>query len=147
MLIEALPMDAVAALHETYGLRGCEHVVTTYGTVAVRRPLNALMIPLLTYSDAGATCLYSASQLKVNRYIWRDRKRDIVVLPCNGRNLSRFLFRSYRYHSRRNGRQVCRDRHSTTCIYCSNTAQPRHHKTRKHLKLSEQSHKTCIACS
>jgi hypothetical protein len=43
VLVEAVLVYAVAALHEDDGLRRVEHVVAADGAVAVRRPLDALV--------------------------------------------------------------------------------------------------------
>lgn len=43
VLFVALMMDAVTTLHKNHGLLRGEHIITTYWTIAVRRPFDAAM--------------------------------------------------------------------------------------------------------
>lgn len=57
MFIKALTMNTMSAFHKAYGLGRSEHIVAANRTIAVGRPLDALVVLLLAYGDASAASL------------------------------------------------------------------------------------------
>ena len=82
----AVKMDTVTALHEDYGLWGCEHVLAAYWTIAVCRSFDATMRVFHFDREAYAACL-EIYELWLGRLSYR-RECDS---PCSERSLSQGL--------------------------------------------------------